>query len=390
MAEGRSKGKIVVFGILFWYPLAGVTYQFLHYLLALRRLGYDPYYVEDSGRYVYDPARNDLSDDPSANLLSVVPVLEAHGFSRRWAFRGAYPGGGCYGLTESELLQLYRDADAMLNVTGAQEIRPEHLTFKRRIYVETDPVASQIRVANGDEETISALRAHDTHFTFGENLGAPDCGVPPGGFHWLPTRQPVALDLWPPAPAAPESAYTTIATWQNTGKDVTYEGETYSWSKHHEFLKVIDLPGRSAAAFELAARVPDSVRQLLVGNGWRHRDSLALSRDIESYRSYIQASRGEFTVAKDQNVRLRSGWFSDRSACYLAAGRPVITQDTGFSHVLPTGRGLFAFRDTADILAAVDAIESDYELHCRAAREIAAEYFEAEKVVGSLMSRAAL
>src|SRR5260370_752554 len=127
------KGKILVFGILFWYPLAGVTYQFLHYLLALRRLGYDPYYVEDSGRWVYDPRLNDLSPDASGNVAAVVPVLEAHGFGERWAFRGHYPDGRCYSMTEAQILRLYREADAFLNVTGAQEIREEHLDCPRRV-----------------------------------------------------------------------------------------------------------------------------------------------------------------------------------------------------------------------------------------------------------------
>src|SRR5512137_7483 len=152
-----TKGKIIVFGILFWYPLAGVTFQFLHYLLGLRRLGYDPYYIEDSGRWIYDPQLNDLSPDASGNIAAVLPALEAHGFGNRWAFRGNYPEGRCYGMTEQQILQLYREADAFLNVTGAQEIRDEHMSCPRRIYVETDPVASQLGVAQADERVIRAL-----------------------------------------------------------------------------------------------------------------------------------------------------------------------------------------------------------------------------------------
>src|SRR5258707_3030048 len=168
-----SKGKIIVFGILFWYPLAGVTYQFLHFLIGLRRLGYDPYYIEDSGRWIYDPALNDLSPDATNNLNAVVPVLEAHGFKDRWAFRGNYPGGRCYGMTEENILRLYREVDAFLNVTGAQELRDEHMACRRRIYVETDTVAAQIKVAQGNKETIAALKRHDTHFSYGGNFGKP-------------------------------------------------------------------------------------------------------------------------------------------------------------------------------------------------------------------------
>src|SRR5260370_37323750 len=156
-SEKPSKGKIIVFGILFWYPLAGVTYQFLHSLLGLRRLGYDPYYVEDSGRWVYDPQMNDLSPDAAGNIAAVQPALEAHGFGDRWAFRGNYPYGKCYGMTEEAILRLYREADAFLNVTGAQEIRAEHRACPRRIYVESDPFASQGKVAQGDAGMIAAL-----------------------------------------------------------------------------------------------------------------------------------------------------------------------------------------------------------------------------------------
>ncbi|HWW02726.1 MAG TPA: hypothetical protein VNZ64_23705 [Candidatus Acidoferrum sp.] len=391
-SQKQSKGRIIVFGILFWYPLAGVTYQFLHYLIALRRLGYDPWYIEDSGRWIYDPALNDLSPDATGNLNAVVPMLEAHGFGDRWAFRGNYPGGRCYGLTETQLAQLYREAEGFLNVTGAQELREEHLACRRRIYVETDPVAAQIKVAQGEEQTIGVLTAHDTLFSFGGNFGAPDCKVPLERFEWLPTRQPVVLDLWENSPAASANgaAYNTIATWKNKGKDLVYQGERYYWSKDREFLKIVELPLRRDVPFELAVGVSGRDRGRLERNRWRIVDSVQVSSDPARYRKFIVESRGEFTVAKDQNIRLRSGWFSDRSACYLAAGRPVINQDTGFGSYLPTGKGLFAFQTLEDILTAVDEIERDYAGNCRAARGIAEEYFAAEKVVGSLLERARL
>lgn len=385
------KGKIIVFGILFWYPLAGVTYQFLHYLLGLQRLGYDPYYIEDSGRWIYDPRLNDLSPDASGNIASVLPVLEAHGFKDRWCFRGKYPEGRCYGMSEAQLEQLYREADAFLNITGAQEIREEHLACRRRIYVESDPFASQAKVAMGDAGTIAHLAAHDTHFTFGENLGAADCTVPLERFRWLPTRQPVALDLWEPLPPAPDASFNTITTWHNKGKNLEFRGDTFYWTKDREFEKFLDLPRqRPGTSFELAANVPDDVRQRLLDHAWRQTGSLEISRDLHRYRDYIRGSRGEFTVARDQYVRPNTGWFSDRSCCYLAAGRPVITQETGFSKFYPSGKGLYGFTTMADILAAVDAIASDYPANCRAARDIAHAYFETSKVVGSLMERAGL
>ncbi len=390
-APKPSKGIVLVFGILFWFPLAGVTYQFLHFLLGLRRLGYDPYYIEDSGRWIYDPALNDLSPDVTGNLSAVVPILEAHGFRDRWAFRGNYPGGKCYGLSEERILCLYREADAFLNVTGAQEIREEHRLCRRRIYIETDPVAAQIKVAQGEKETIAALAAHETLFSYGGNFGRPDCLVPLERFTWQRTCQPVVLDLWNTnSPPPPGAAYNTIATWNHKGKDIVYQGETYYWSKDREFRKFLDLPLRRPVPFELAAGADEATRKVLSTNGWRISDPIEISSDMSRYHQFICQSRGEFSVAKDQNIRLRSGWFSDRSACYLAAGRPVINQDTGFGSYLPTGKGLFAFRTMDDILAAVDDIERDYAGNCRAARQIASEYFAAEKVLGCLMERAGL
>jgi len=385
----QRKGKIIVFGIAFWYPLGGVAWQFVHYLLGLKRLGWDVYYVEDSARDLYDPIKNDFTSDPAGNIEAVAPFLESHGFEDKWCFR-SHAQNRCYGLGDSQLHQLYREADAFLNVTGAQEMREEHMTIPRRIYVETDPVASQIKVSQGDENTIAHLSAHDTHFSYGENIGQPDCPLPTAGFYWLPTRQPVVLDLWQnDFPAG--DRYTTISTWKNKGRDIVYKGETYHWSKDLEFLKFLHLPGRTKAKFELATRPGATTAVEFMKNGWWDLiDPVSLSRDFDEYRNYIQSSRGEFSVAKDQNIRLKSGWFSDRSACYLAAGRPVITQETGFSNHLPVGKGLFAFRTMEEILAAIETIESNYDAASRAARGIAEGFFSAEVVLRSLLLRSGL
>jgi hypothetical protein len=390
MCGERAKGKIIVFGIMFFYPLAGVTFQFLHYLLGLRRLGYDVYYVEDSQRRVYDPTVGDLTEDARRNVEVIGTILNRFGFRDRWAYRSHYEARECFGLGAAQLAQLYREADAFLNVTGAQEIREEHMACPRRIYVESDPFASQVRISQGDQDRIDLIAAHDTHFSFGENLGASDCDTPIERFRWMPTRQPVAMDLWEGNGSADDAAFTTVTTWSNANNDVEYRGQRYYWTKDREFERLIDLPQRRATPFELAVKAGPTVCARLREYGWRVADAAAVSQTVDGYRAYVMGSRGEFTVARDQYVRPRTGWFSDRSACYLASGRPVITQDTGFGKYLPTGEGLFAFKDMDDVLAAVDAIESDYEGQCRAARQIAMEYFEAEKVLGSLMQRAGL
>lgn len=384
-----ARGKAIVSGILFWYPLAGVTYQFLHYLIGLRQLGWDVYYVEDSARWLYDPSARVITADAAPNIARVAPALAAHGFEGKWAFRGAYAGGRCHGMTERQLLQLYREADVLLNVTGAQELREEHMHIPRRIYVESDPFGSQVKLHNGDAALRAVVDAHDSWFTFGENLGQPDCDAPLDR-PWQPTRQPIALELWAHAlPASP--SYRTITTWHNHGKTVSYRGETYHWTKDREFAHYLELAARRPElTFELATDADAAASSMLRAHGFQVQDALSVSSDARAYRDYICGARAEFTVARDQYVRPHTGWFSDRSASFLAAGRPVVTQETGFSKTLPTGRGLFGFRDMADVLVALDAIERDHDAHCRAARELAREYFAADKVLGSLLERAGI
>jgi hypothetical protein len=386
---------VVVLGMMGRTPFAGVAWQVLHYLEGFRRLGCDVYYVEDTGDWPYDPEQNTVTDDCSFTTRYLARWMTWCGLPERWAYVAAAQGGRCYGLSDDEVASLFRRADALVNLTGATVLREPHLRVPVRIYLETDPVLPQVEVAQGRSFTINLLAAHTHHFTYGENLGAPDCGVPVGRFAYRPTRQPVVLEWWAPGPrgvSAPEGErFTTVASWEQSGKDLEWQGEVYTWSKHHEFLKFLDLPRRTRQRFELALACDDAeTLRLLRGHGWRVRDALALSRDCLPYREFLAGSRGEFTVAKDQNIRLRSGWFSDRSACYLAAGRPVVTQDTGFGNVLSTGRGLFAFRTMDDVLSALDQIDADYERHCRAARDLAAEHFAAERVLGRLLAEAGL
>ncbi len=251
-----------------------------------------------------------------------------------------------------------------------------------------DPVTNELEIATGKLKTRVALASHDTIVTYGENYGAPDCGVPlPPEIAYLKTRQPVDLDLWPMAFDPDARSYTTIGNWKQPGYDVVWRGETYHWSKHREFLKFLDLPRRRPRQhFELSLNIDDEADcARLRAHGWAVTSPLAGSLDPWKYQAFFRTSRAEWTVAKDQNVRLRSGWFSERAACYLATGKPVITQSTGFENVLPTGTGLFAFRDMDGIACAIDAIEADYPAACRAARGIAEEYLEATRVCRKLL-----
>jgi hypothetical protein len=399
--------RLVVLGMIGRMPVAGVAWQVLHYLEGFRRLGVDVYYVEDTGSWPYDPEQNTITQDCRYTIEYISRLMARWGFQDRWAYRAATPDEGTFGLSESQVQRLFDRADALVNVTGSTVLRAEHLHVPIRIYLETDPVLPQIEVAKGNRFCIDQLESHTHHFTYGENLGAADCGVPVERFEYRPTRQPIVLDWWTPTSQPSTPSFTTVANWRQSSKDFEWHGETYTWSKHHGFLQFIDLPRRVAQPLELALALRGNRREgeqiwvpsdpedaealrLLTSHGWRVIDAMAVSKDVSPYRDYILASRGEFTVAKDQNVRLRSGWFSDRSACYLAAGRPVVTQDTGFGKFLPTGEGLFAFSTIEDAVAALDAIDSDYARHTGAARAIAEEYFRAETVLARLVQDAGL
>ena len=401
----RAAPTLVVLGMMGRMPVAGVTWQVLQYLEGFRRLGFSTYYVEDTGEWPYDPDRNTISDDPTYAVRSIGSLMRAYGFADRWAYRAF--DGRVYGLSAAELDRVLAGAGALVNLTGATVLREEHRRVPVRIYLETDPVLPQIEVAKGTPFYLDMLGAHTHHFTYGENIGQPDCGVPvTARFPYRPTRPPIVLEWWTEPAVAPGPRFTTVASWRQAGKDVEWRGETYTWSKHHEFLKIIDLPRRTTQPLELALAIrgqpgpgdgwvprdredADAV-QLLTAHGWRIANAMPLSREIAPYRDYILGSRGELTVAKDQNVRLRSGWFSDRSACYLAAGRPVITQDTAFGKFVPTGAGLFAFRGMEDALAALETVNADYAGHARAARETAARYFAAETVLARLLEECGL
>jgi hypothetical protein len=382
---------IVVLGLLGQFPLAGIAWQVVHHLVGLQRLGFDVYYVEETGSSPYDPRAKTIVNDCSYSLRYTAETLRRVGREDAWAYHDSL-SGQWYGLPENRVRALFASALCVINLCGASH--PSTLTFRPRgklLYLETDPVLVQIRLDRGDEDAFRFLKEHDAHITYGENLGAADCPIPPLHFDWKKTRPPVALEYWPVVPDRPCPRFTTIATWHNRGKDVYFRGERYLWSKHLNFLALADLPRRTAQVLELAVEIDDekALREFQE-HGWVLTNPLAVSQDMEIYRDYICGSRGEFTVSKEVVARTRSGWFSDRSVCYLAAGRPVVTQETGFSKYIPTGRGLFAFSTADEALAALDAINSDYPAHTRAAREIAAEYFSAEKVLSKLLHDAEL
>lgn len=392
-APGQGqRPKIVLLGMMTKMPVAGVVWQNLHYLLGFERLGYEAYYVETHARTPSMLMSREDDDSSALAAAYIAAIMRRFGLSDRWAFRALHDDGRCFGMSEHQLERLYGDAELLINLHGGTQPLPELAAGGRLVYLETDPVQLQLELRHGLQETLDFLEPHCAFFSFAENWGNPDCGLPrQERFQFVPTRQPVVMDLWPDRSAQPADLFTTIGNWRQEWRDVTFEGERYTWSKHHEFLKYLDLPRRSDQGFELALSSCDAKeREMLVDRGWQVRDGLEISGGIDRYRDYIGSSRGEFTVAKDQNVRLRTGWFSDRSATYLACGRPVVTQDTGFGGVLPTGEGLFAY-DSPDAAAeAVAAIDADYSRHASAARDLAREHFNHETVLGSMLEELGL
>jgi hypothetical protein len=367
-------------------------------------LGHNVYYFETTNVWPYNPELCTRVDNTGYAIPYLMKLAEAFGISNRWAYRCSFSEKKEWiGLSKAKAEELLAEADLVFNVSGATCFVDQGLKVGRLVYYGTDPVYPEIKYAQGDPSIVPVIDEHDDVVTYGENIGSLDCLIPPLPRLRAKTRQPIVLDFWKNG-APTKKEFTTVGNWKQGGRDLIFNGETYYWSKHHEFLKFIDLPGRINQPLEVAtnlgkqedftydegSQVPsyhviNDEYDSLISNGWKLIDGPSFSTDPWAYKDYIIASRGEFTFAKDQNIRLRSGWFSERSACYLAAARPVITQDTGFGTTLPVGEGLFAFNTMDEIISAFDAINSNYEKHSRAAREIAEEYFKAETVLEKVL-----
>lgn len=383
----HSAKRVVVVGTLASNPYAGMAWMHMQIAAGLRRLGHDVYYFETTSSWPYDPLRRTCVNDSDYALPYLKRIAESFELDGRWAYRRSYADKAWFGLSRTKAEDLLAHADAVLNVAGATRFAEEGLKIGRLVYFGTDPGHHEIAFSQGDKEIRPLIEEHHDYVTYGENIGSPDCPIPPLPHFRSRTRQPVLLHLWRNR-RSPQRGFTTVGNWRQEGRDVEFADQIYHWSKHHEFLKFIDLPRRIGQPIEFATALSNldpKERQLLECHEWRLVDAHPFTTDPWPYRDYVRSSRGEFTVAKDLNVRLRSGWFSERSACYLAAGRPVITQDTGFGKFIPTGAGLFSFNTMDEALAAFDAINSDYEKHSRAARAIAEEYFAAETVLKKVL-----
>lgn len=395
---------IVVVGTMASDPYAGMAWMHIQIVKGLRRLGHRVYYFETTSTWPHNPKLGMRVDNVDYAIPYLKKIFESFDMPDAWALRTSFSSKKeWYGLTEKTAEDLLAKADFVLNVSASTRLKQEGLKIGRLVYFGTDPVYPEIKYDSGDPEIVSLVEEHDDIVTYGENIGTPGCTIPSLPRLRARTRQPVLIDYWQNNIPG-RSEYTTVGNWKQGGRDLEFNGEIYYWSKHHEFLKFIDLPKKVKPRIELAMNLakPESFKhgvgtavpalgvaineyELLESNGWNLVDAPSFTMDPWPYHDYIINSRAEFTFAKDQNIRLKSGWFSERSACYLAAGRPVITQDTGFGTVLPTGEGLFSFNSLDEILHAFEEIERNYDKHRKAAFSIAEEYFKAETVLNKLI-----
>ena len=375
--------RIVVLGYVVRGPIGGLAWHHLQYILGLRALGHDVYFVEDSDDYAscYDPARGVVDKDPSYGLLFAARAFERLGLGEVWCYYNAHTGTWM-GPLASRVHEVCESADLLLNLSGVNPLRSWFAKVPRRAFVDTDPAFTQIRHLT-DSHAHALAAAHNSFFTFAENIGRGDCLVPADGFAWQPTRQPVQLDAWAVTPGRRGGNWTTVMQWDSY-RPREYDGRRYGM-KSDSFELFVDLPARAGSLFEIALGSESAPRDFLRTKGWCLLDSLEVTRDPWSYQEFIRGSKAEWSVAKHGYVASRSGWFSERSAAYLASGRPVLTQQTGFSDWIPTGAGLLAFETMEEALAGLEEIDAAYEHHCRAARELAETFFGARKVLTHLI-----
>ena len=363
--------KILFAGVIARYPFGGVTWCSLMYLLGLRALGHEVRYIEDTGECIYDPERNAISPDPSYGIRYIHDALAPFGLGDRWSFVNY--DGSYHGQTKESVRAFCADADLFVNLSGGAWFwRDEYASIPRRVFVDSDPVFTQLAIAKGETWYVDFFRGFSRLFTFGANIGTAAADVPTGEFVWAKTWQPVVCDLWHTDDPPRRDRFTTVMTWK-TESFTDVDG-----NKDREFLRFIDIPGHTSQRFELAVNGP---QELLRDHGWSPIDAMGVSRSLWDYRDFIQGSKAEFGVAKHAYVGRRSGWFSDRTECYLAAGRPALVQDTGWTAHLPSGSGLVAFSTRDEALDGLERMARDYPRHARSAVAVAREQFDASRVL---------
>jgi hypothetical protein len=391
--------RIAVSGLAATYPFGGVFWDYIQYAYGLHLLGHDVLYVEDTGKWGYDPTAQTFVEDGAANAEYLRRHLSAldPALNTRWFYRDG--GGQTYGKTWSEVVDFCKTADLFIHISASCLMRDEYLAAQRVAFIDSDPMYTQSSIPDYVAQTldleargrVDMLRRHDAFFTFGENIGRETCLIPTAVFDWMPTRQPILSDYFAKyiAPVTlRRPVFTTVASWEPNEKGPVVNGVAYS-GKSTEFLRFIDLPRHVQATLEIAlSGLPPGPTARLEANGWNVIDAFAISSDPWNYREYLATSLGEWSVSKNAYSASRSGWFSCRTACYLALGVPAVVQNTGFADDIPTGRGLLAFDSIEEAADGIRQVLKDPQLHATAAREIAFECFDSKLVLSQLIDRA--
>jgi hypothetical protein len=384
MQSMSAKRTILLSGMIAADPWqGGATWAVLQYLLGFKRLGHEIYFVEPVAKASLRPAGVSLAQ--SDNAAYFRQVTAEFDLAQASALVLAHTRE-TVGLPYEELGAIARRADVLINISGLLADEAITADIPVRVYLDLDPGFNQLWQ---EVQSIDRGFAGHTHFvTIGQAIGQPDCPVPTCGLPWIPTLQPVVLAHWPVADHITYDALTTVGNWRGYGS-IEHRGVIYG-QKAHSLRQFVTLPTRTKETFLLALAIhPDERKDqaALAENGWRLMDPVRVAGTPSDYQRFIQGSKAEFGIAKSGYVAARCGWFSDRSVCYLASGRPVLAQDTGFDRFLPTGAGLFSFADGEDVLAGIDSLRCDYVLHAKSARNLAEECFDSDKVLTRLLSR---
>lgn len=393
--------RIVVTGMAATFPFGGVFWDYMQYPLGLLQLGHDVLYLEDTGKWCYSPEAGTFVEQGKDNATRLAKNIARHTpeLAERWSYRDATDT--YYGMTESATAEFCRTANLFINLSASCIMRDEHFAAERVAFIDSDPMYTQhklVRAAEPDfdpdaepeiAKAVELIRRHDVFFSFGENVGQPGCLMPQAQIHWNPNRQPIVMDCFTKqrVPIAQRRrVLTTVASWEPREKSIQISGERFG-GKASQFERYLDLPGRLGLPVELAIS-GEYPEKKLSDHGWNPVDALPRSIDPTVYRDYLGHSFAELSVAKHAYVASNSGWFSCRSACYMAMGVPVVVQDTGFRDHIPTGQGVFAFSTADQAIAAVDAILTDPQRHAQAAQDIAHSHFNACDVLQQLVDQA--
>lgn len=375
--------KVVVLGYIIRGPLGGLVWHHFQYVYGLSQMGHEVLFLEDSEEYAacYNPETHELSKDPSYGISFLKKLFKEYGLNNNWAYFDFHTNNW-FGKTKNEVIEFLNNAEIVLNISGVNPLRDWTIKIPKRVFIDTDPVFTQVRHLT-DPDALNLARQHNVFFTFGENFGKPNCTIPDDGVEWKPTRQPVVLNLWKNENKN-NGIWTTVMQWDSY-KTREWKNQLYGM-KSKSFDEFLNLPENTNEKFELALGSESAPKSKMQNLGWCISDPIQITKTPQSYRDFISSSKGEWSIAKHGYVISNSGWFSERSAAYLASSRPVVVQETGFSEIFNTGHGLFGFKKMEDLPDIFSEVNNNYTKHCSWAKEICNEYFNYKIVLENLLS----